>query len=63
VRNQRGQIEQAATARAQRAQAQASAAPQPEQPAQRGAFGQRVSGDEQAPTNRAERREQERRKR
>jgi preprotein translocase subunit SecA len=63
VRNQRGQIEQAATARAQRAQAQASAAPQPEQPAQRGAFGQRVSGDEQAPANRAERREQERRKR
>ncbi|MCU1576822.1 MAG: preprotein translocase subunit SecA, partial [Leifsonia sp.] len=63
VRNQRGQIEQAATARAQRAQAQAGAAQEPEQPAQRGAFGQRVSGDEPAPTNRAERREQERRKR
>ncbi|HEV7565412.1 MAG TPA: preprotein translocase subunit SecA, partial [Microbacteriaceae bacterium] len=63
VRNQRGQIEQAATARAQRAQAQAGAAQEPEQPTQRGAFGQRVSGDEPAPTNRAERREQERRKR
>jgi preprotein translocase subunit SecA len=63
VRNQRGQIEQAATARAQRAQAQAGAAQEPEQPTQRGAFGQRVSGDDPAPTNRAERREQERRKR
>ncbi|MDQ1583470.1 MAG: preprotein translocase subunit SecA [Microbacteriaceae bacterium] len=63
VRNQRGQIEQAATARAQRAQAQAGAAAQPEQPVQRGAFGQRVSGDEPAPANRAERREQDRRKR
>ncbi|WP_348786865.1 preprotein translocase subunit SecA [Leifsonia sp. NPDC080035] len=59
VRNQRGQIEQAATARAQRQQQQS--APAAEAPAQgatqRGAFGQRVQGDE-APVNRAERRAQ-----
>jgi preprotein translocase subunit SecA len=62
VRNQRGQIEQAATARAQRAQQQAaSAQPTPPQEAstQRGAFGQRVqAADEEAPANRAERRAQ-----
>ncbi|MCX7521090.1 preprotein translocase subunit SecA [Microbacterium sp. STN6] len=72
VRNQRGQVEQAATARAQRAQQlkDAAAAQQEEgQPApqgtgsaQRGAFGQRVESGEQAPTNRAERRAQSRRK-
>ncbi|WP_314147329.1 preprotein translocase subunit SecA [uncultured Leifsonia sp.] len=59
VRNQRGQIEQAATARAQRQQQQA--APAAEAPAQgatqRGAFGQRVPAEE-APANRAERRAQ-----
>ena len=64
VRNQRGQIEGAATARAQQAQAaqqrpqQAPAA----QPAARGAFGQRAEGDAApaaAPANRAERRAQE----
>ena len=62
VRNQRGQLEQAATARAQRAQQQSTpaAATPPEQGAtQRGAFGQRVEGaDDAAPTNRAERRAQ-----
>ncbi|MGN6762455.1 MAG: preprotein translocase subunit SecA, partial [Leifsonia sp.] len=61
VRNQRGQIEQAATARAQRAAQQAApAAAAPAQAAaQRGAFGQRVeSSDEEAPVNRAERRAQ-----
>jgi preprotein translocase subunit SecA len=63
VRNQRGQIEQAATARAQRA-AQQQAAPAAAAPAQaaaqRGAFGQRVesSEEEEAPVNRAERRAQ-----
>ncbi|GIT81064.1 protein translocase subunit SecA [Leifsonia sp. LS1] len=61
VRNQRGQIEQAATARAQKAQQQAApqaAAPQ-QASAQRGAFGQRVESDgDEAPANRAERRAQ-----
>jgi preprotein translocase subunit SecA len=60
VRNQRGQIEQAATARAQRAaQQQAEPAAPPAQGAtQRGAFGQKIEGDQPAPTNRAERRAQ-----
>ncbi len=63
VRNQRGQIEQAATARAQRAQQQqaapAQAAPPQQASTQRGAFGQRVeASDEEAPANRAERRAQ-----
>jgi preprotein translocase subunit SecA len=61
VRNQRGQIEQAATARAQCAAQQAApAAAAPAQAAaQRGAFGQRVeSSEEEAPVNRAERRAQ-----
>ncbi|MDI1335852.1 MAG: hypothetical protein PSU94_06665, partial [Lacunisphaera sp.] len=65
VRNQRGQIEGAATARAQQAQAQQQrplqAPPaQAQQPAARGAFGQRAEGaPEAAPQNRAERRAQE----
>ncbi|GAA3582468.1 preprotein translocase subunit SecA [Klugiella xanthotipulae] len=50
VRNERGQVQKAATAKAQRA-AQTQA-PQPEQPAARGAFGQQDA----APGNRAERR-------
>jgi preprotein translocase subunit SecA len=58
VRNQRGQVQQAATERARRAVAQAQA-PAPE-PA-RGAFGQRTEGGGQVqPQNRAERRAQER---
>ncbi|MBX3099026.1 MAG: preprotein translocase subunit SecA [Salinibacterium sp.] len=65
VRNQRGQLEGAATARAQQAQAaqqrpqQAPAA----QPAARGAFGQRAepAAGAPAPANRAERRAQEKR--
>ncbi|ERK69834.1 preprotein translocase subunit SecA [Leifsonia aquatica] len=61
VRNQRGQIEKAATARAQRAQQQAApqaAAPQ-QAATQRGAFGQAVPADaDEAPANRAERRAQ-----
>jgi preprotein translocase subunit SecA len=59
VRNQRGQVQQAATQRARRAVAQAQA-PEPE--AARGAFGQRTDGGggEVAPQNRAERRAQER---
>jgi preprotein translocase subunit SecA len=56
VRNQRGQVQQAATQRARRAVAQAQA-PEPE--AARGAFGQRAEG-QAAPQNRAERRAQER---
>ncbi|MFF1878036.1 preprotein translocase subunit SecA [Leifsonia sp. NPDC058230] len=60
VRNQRGQIEQAATARAQRAAQQQAvpAAPPAQGATQRGAFGQKIEGDEPAPTNRAERRAQ-----
>ncbi|KFF58628.1 preprotein translocase subunit SecA, partial [Cryobacterium sp. MLB-32] len=62
VRNQRGQIQQAATDRARRVATEASA-PEPAAdaaPAQRGAFGQK---DEQAaPVNRAERRQQGKKK-
>ena len=60
VRNQRGQLEQAATARAQRAQQQQSAptAPPAQGATQRGAFGQRISDEDAAPANRAERRAQ-----
>ncbi|MCU1580551.1 MAG: secA [Rhodoglobus sp.] len=62
VRNQRGQLEQAATARAQQQAAQSGQQPQPAQQgnAPRGAFGQRTDGSGQpAPQNRAERRAQE----
>ncbi len=62
VRNQRGQLEGAATARAQQAAAQQQRPQQapPAQPAARGAFGQRAEGaPEAAPTNRAERRAQD----
>ena len=54
VRNQRGQVQQAATAKAQ--QAQPGGRPMRQQPAKRGAFGQTENGD--APGNRAERRAQ-----
>ena len=60
MRNDRGQVQQAATQRAAAAAVAASQAPQ--QPAVRagaeGAFGQRPEGD--GPQNRAERRAQER---
>jgi preprotein translocase subunit SecA len=63
VRNQRGQVEQAATARAQQLAArQAQPAPQ-QQGGERGAFGQKVDdggAGQQAPLNRAQRRAQER---
>ncbi|MGX5680737.1 preprotein translocase subunit SecA [Schumannella luteola] len=66
VRNQRGQVERAATARAQQAQQSAGLGRvQPQQQApqaqgQRGAFGQREGGSgDQAPLNRAQRRAQE----
>ncbi|MBN9606139.1 MAG: preprotein translocase subunit SecA [Actinomycetales bacterium] len=74
VRNQRGQLQQAATARAQQAAAaqapaaqQAPAQPQQRpgaaQPAARGAFGQRTDGNGgAAPLNRAQRRAQEKRR-
>ncbi|MGH1523600.1 preprotein translocase subunit SecA [Leifsonia sp. L25] len=61
VRNQRGQIEKAATDRAQRQQRQAApaqSAPPTQGAAQRGAFGQRVEDADEAPVNRAERRAQ-----
>jgi preprotein translocase subunit SecA len=52
VRNQRGQVQQAETARAQRAAAAS-------QPAAKGAFGQKVDPDDATPpANRAERRAQ-----
>ncbi|GAB3385313.1 preprotein translocase subunit SecA [Humibacter soli] len=68
VRNQRGQVERAATERAERARqrqlaAQNDAVAQQQaqqQPAQRGAFGQRSDGAPE-PQNRAERRAQNRR--
>jgi preprotein translocase subunit SecA len=69
VRNQRGQVERAATDRAERARrrqlaAQQENAPAQQQPAVRGAFGQRADDSAQAePLNRAERRAQERRRR
>jgi preprotein translocase subunit SecA len=59
VRNQRGQVQQAATQRARRAVAQAQA---PQAEPSRGAFGQRTDGGggELQPQNRAERRAQDR---
>ena len=64
VRNQRGQVEQAATARAQQA-AQANPAfnrPQAPAPAQTtGAFGQKTGPADPPPVNRAQRRAQEKR--
>ncbi|WP_353827358.1 preprotein translocase subunit SecA [Agromyces sp. SYSU T0242] len=63
VRNQRGQLQQAATQRARRAVAQQSAPQQPQQPqpASRGAFGQRTEGGDGAgPMNRQQRRAEER---
>ncbi|MBX3193930.1 MAG: preprotein translocase subunit SecA [Microbacteriaceae bacterium] len=76
VRNQRGQIEQTATRLAQQQQAAQAAqvarqqgqpaqqqppSPQAQGGGQRGAFGQRTDGGEQAPMNRAQRRAQEKR--
>jgi preprotein translocase subunit SecA len=71
VRNQRGQLDQASTAKAQKA-ADAAVSPafsgnqaqqtQGAQPAARGAFGQSTGGDSAAPVNRAQRRAQEKRK-
>lgn len=67
VRNQRGQVERAATARAQQAQQAAGAGrlqqqPPAQQGGQRGAFGQREGEpQQQAPLNRAQRRAQDKR--
>ncbi|HEY1105513.1 MAG TPA: preprotein translocase subunit SecA, partial [Agromyces sp.] len=58
VRNQRGQVQQAATQRARRAVAESQAPQQAVEGGERGAFGQRSGGE--APQNRAERRAQER---
>ncbi|MDT0156797.1 preprotein translocase subunit SecA [Microbacterium sp. ARD32] len=58
VRNERGQVQQAATARLRKA-ADADAA---EEPAARGAFGQRTDAAEPAPANREQRRAQSRAK-
>ena len=68
VRNDRGQVQQAATNRMRQAAANAAAAPQAaaEQPAARGAFGQRTDGQAPAgapaPQNRAQRRAADRKK-
>jgi preprotein translocase subunit SecA len=66
VRNERGQIEQAATARAERARARQTASQEPQQeqpsPAQRGAFGQRTDASAEAPANRAQRRAEQRKR-
>ncbi|HEU5222264.1 MAG TPA: preprotein translocase subunit SecA [Candidatus Lumbricidophila sp.] len=60
VRNERGQVQQAATQRARRAVAEAQTQPPAEAP--RGAFGQRTDASaDAAPLNRAGRRAQERR--
>jgi len=73
VRNQRGQLQQAATARAQQQQAASAQPARPPQapqqaapatPAARGAFGQRTDGGKgaEAPLNRAQRRAQDKRR-
>jgi len=66
VRNQRGQIQQAATDRARKAAVTATApeeaAAETSGPPQRGAFGQRAESDAPAPVNRAERRTQGKKK-
>ncbi len=63
VRNDRGQVQQAATDRLRQAAARAqSESEEPAEPAARGAFGQRVEGDQAAPANRAERRAQGKKK-
>ncbi|KQX06444.1 MULTISPECIES: preprotein translocase subunit SecA [unclassified Leifsonia] len=62
VRNQRGQIQQAATERARRQVAASQPAPAADEPAGRGAFGQKSAAPDAAPGNRAERRAQDKRK-
>ncbi|WP_341954181.1 preprotein translocase subunit SecA [Salinibacterium sp. TMP30] len=67
VRNERGQVERAATASAQKRKAQQAAPQQPQQAqkpqgGERGAFGQRSEGSADAPLNRSQRRAQEKRK-
>ncbi|MCD2499776.1 preprotein translocase subunit SecA [Microbacterium nymphoidis] len=60
VRNDKGQVQQAATDRVRRAAAAAAAtdAPEAEKPAERGAFGQKVEPGQGSASNRAERRAQ-----
>jgi preprotein translocase subunit SecA len=67
VRNERGQVERAATAGAQKRQAQQPAPQQPQQAqkpqgGERGAFGQRAESTDDGPLNRSQRRAQEKRK-
>ncbi|UJP11445.1 preprotein translocase subunit SecA [Microbacterium sp. KUDC0406] len=62
VRNERGQVQQAETARMRQAAAARESAQQPEQPAERGAFGQAVDGGEAPAGNRAQRRAQSKKK-
>ena len=68
VRNERGQVQQAATSRARQAATSAPAAPvAPTPPAVRGAFGQRTDGEAPAPAaqqplNRAQRRAADKKK-
>ncbi|WP_353112044.1 preprotein translocase subunit SecA [Microbacterium sp.] len=56
VRNDRGQVQQAETARMRQAAAARQQQDEPEQPAERGAFGQRVEASEPPAGNRAQRR-------
>ncbi|GAA3038780.1 preprotein translocase subunit SecA [Microbacterium dextranolyticum] len=60
VRNDRGQVQQAATAKARQAAAPAEQAPAAEAP--RGAFGQRTDAPASAPQNRADRRAADKKK-
>ena len=65
VRNDRGQVQQAATSKVRAAAASAASPAQPPAEQQRGAFGQPVeggSGSQPVPQNRAQRRAQDRRK-
>jgi preprotein translocase subunit SecA len=68
VRNQGGQLDRAATERAERAarrrelQQQADEQPAPQQAAGRGAFGQRAADGDDEPLNRAQRRAQNRKR-
>jgi preprotein translocase subunit SecA len=65
VRNERGQVERAATARAQQRQTQQTTPQKPEQSqgGERGAFGQRAEGAApEVPQNRSQRRAQEKRR-
>ena len=56
VRNDRGQVQQAATSKVRQAAARQTQPAEPAADAPRGAFGQRTDAEDSAPGNRAERR-------